>query len=76
MTSTTNADAPTGEGRDPIICSDSLGSVEHEASSLSTHQEGEILDRLVEQASRPTLASLFKSAIKSGVIKPTAHYHN
>ena len=76
MTASIHADAPTGEGVDPIICSDSLGHVEHEASSPSTHQEDEILDRLVEQASRPTLASLFKSAIKSGAIKPAAHYHN
>ena len=76
MTITTNAGAPTGEGVDPIICSDSLGSVEHATSSPSTHQEDEILDKLVEQASRPTLASLFKSAIKSGAIKPAAHYHN
>ena len=76
MTTTINADALTGEGVNPIICSDSLGSVEHTTSSLSAHQEDEILDRLVEQASRPTLASLFKSAIKSGAIKPAAHYHN
>ena len=76
MTATTNVDAPTGEGVYPILCSDSLGSVEHATSSPSTHQEDEILDRLVEQASRPTLASLFKSAIKSGVIKPAPHYPN
>ena len=76
MTNTTNADAPTEEGVHPIICSDSLGTVEHTTSSLTAQQEDEILDRLVEQASRPTLASLFTSAIKSGAIKPAAHYHN
>ena len=76
MTASLHADTPTGEGVDPITCSDSLGSVEHATSSPSTHQEDEILDTLVEQASRPTLASLFKSAIKSGAIKPVAHYHN
>ena len=76
MTTTIEAGTPTGEGVNPIICSDSLGSVEHATSSPSTHQEDEILDKLVEQASRPTLASLFKSAIKSGAIKPAAHYHN
>lgn len=34
------------------------------------------LDTMIEHASRPTLASLLKRGIKSGLIKPTHDYSN
>ena len=36
---------------------------------------GDTLDTMIEQASRPTLASLLKRGIDSGLIKPTHNYN-
>ena len=46
------------------------------ASSPKHETQDEVLDRLVHTASQPTLADLFRSGIKSGVINPTVHYSN
>jgi hypothetical protein len=37
---------------------------------------GDTLDSMIEQASRPTLASLLKRGIDSGLIKPSQEYSN
>lgn len=35
---------------------------------------GDTLDTMIEQASRPTLASLLKRGVDSGLIQPTHNY--
>ena len=43
-------------------------------SKTGVSDPGDTLDTMIEQASRPTLASLLKRGIDSGVIKPTHNY--
>lgn len=70
---TTTAMPVRHRGGHPIICSDGLGIA---ASSPAHQTEDDILDTLVQQASQPTLADLFKRGIKTGALKPQAHYTN
>ena len=44
------------------------------AVSTTMDTKDEDLDALVQQASRPTLASLFEQGKQAGLIKPVAEY--
>jgi hypothetical protein len=56
---------PPSSGTEPLVVPKDAGPVSVDEGSLDT---------MIEQASRPTLASLLKRGIDSGLIKPTHDY--